>query len=169
MNRGIFKVYALDVGLLGAMANIPIEILVKGDRLFNEYQGAFVENYVAQHLTAMFEQSLAYWKSEGKMAELDFLCEIDGTILPLEVKAGVNPKSKSLLSYDSQFHPPLLCRSTLLNLKFDGKILNIPLYAINNLKQLLPKYPCGFFRVGTCYGCGPAPCGFRSLFSIRPY
>jgi hypothetical protein len=136
MNRDSFKVYALDIGLLGAMANIPVDILIKGDQLFREFQGAFVENYVAQHLAAMLEQPLVYWKSEGRMAELDFLCELNGVVLPLEVKAGINPKSKSLLSYDHQFHPPLLCRSTLLNLKYDGRILNIPLYAINSLKTL---------------------------------
>ncbi|MDZ7640949.1 MAG: AAA family ATPase [Desulfurivibrio sp.] len=137
LNRDIFKVYALDVGLLGALANIPPEIMVAGDRLFHEFQGAFVENYVAQHLRAMFEQPLVYWKSSGRVAELDFLCEINGIVLPLEVKAGINPKSKSLLSFDNQFHPPLLSRATLLNLKRDGKILNIPLYALNNLRQLI--------------------------------
>lgn len=137
VNQNIFKVYALDIGLLGAMVDISAEILVRGDRFFNEYQGAFVENYVAQHLAAMFEKPLVYWKSEGKMAEVDFLLETEDTILPLEVKAGINPKSKSLSSYDIQFQPPLLCRSTLLNLKFDGRILNIPLYAISNLKHLV--------------------------------
>ena len=96
-----------------------------------------MENYVAQHLAAMFEKPLVYWKSDGKMAEVDFLCEIEDTILPLEVKAGVNQKSKSLRSFDKQFQPPLLSRSTLLNLKHDGRILNIPLYAISNLKQLV--------------------------------
>jgi len=137
MDRNSFKVYALDIGLLGAMAGIPADILVRGDKLFNEYQGAFVENYVAQHLAAMFEMPLVYWKSAGRMAEVDFLCEIEDAILPLEVKAGINPKSKSLRSYDKQFQPPLMCRSTLLNLKHDGRILNIPLYGISYLKQLV--------------------------------
>jgi len=71
------------------------------------------------------------------MAELDFLCEIDSNIYPLEVKAGINPKSKSLKSYDNQFHPLILARATLLNLKHDGKICNIPLYAIPGLKNLV--------------------------------
>jgi hypothetical protein len=51
-------------------------------------------------------------------------------VLPLEVKSGVNPRSKSLRSFDSQFAPPLLVRSTLLNLKRDARVLNIPLYAL---------------------------------------
>jgi hypothetical protein len=59
---------------------------------------------------------------------LDFLCEFGGRIFPLEVKAGISPKSKSLKSYDLQFNPASLARATLLNLKKDGKIYNLPLY-----------------------------------------
>ena len=137
-NAGCFKVYALDVGLLGAMAGIPIELLADGKRLFNEYEGAFVESYVAQQLISDFNQEkLYYWRSKGGKAELDFLCEVKGEIFPLEVKAGINPKSKSLRSYDQQFNPPLLARTTLLNVKKDGKICNLPLYAVSRLESLI--------------------------------
>ncbi len=70
------------------------------------------------------------------MAEVDFLVEDDGRVLPLEVKAGVNPKSKSLRSFDARFDPPLLLRLTLLNLRHDGKVCNIPLYAAGALSRL---------------------------------
>jgi predicted AAA+ superfamily ATPase len=96
-NTGCFKIYALDVGLLGAMAKSPVELLAQGKRLFNEYEGAFVENYVAQQLVSHFHQQLYYWRSKGGKAELDFLFEFQGHICPLEVKVGINPKSKSLL------------------------------------------------------------------------
>ena len=135
----IFKVYALDVGLLGAMARSPVEQLVHGRRLFNEYEGAFVENYIAQQLISHFHQPLYYWRSKGGKAELDFLCEIEGRIFPLEVKAGINPKSKSLKSYDLQFNPASLVRTSLLNLKKDGKIYNLPLYAVSLLSTLIVK------------------------------
>ncbi|MDP6543645.1 MAG: AAA family ATPase [Phycisphaerae bacterium] len=136
MDRNCFKIYSLDIGLLGAMAGVPLDVLVRGDDLFREYGGAFVESYVAQQLTAL-GMDLYYWRSSGKIAELDFLCEIEGAICPLEVKAGTNPRSKSLRSYDNQFNPSVLGRSTLLNLKHDGKICNIPLYAISLLRELL--------------------------------
>ncbi len=68
---------------------------------------------------------------------MDFLCELEDRIVPLEVKAGLNPKSKSLRSYDQQYSPDLLVRTNLLNLKKDGKICNIPLYAAPLLKQLI--------------------------------
>lgn len=137
-NREVFKVFLLDVGILGAMARIPADMLVRGDALFNEYQGAFVENYVAQQLrTASVE--LYYWKSEGQRAELDFLCAYGDQIYPLEAKAGINPRSKSLKSYDSQFSPPVLSRTTLLNLKRDGKVCNYPLYAVSLFPHLAAK------------------------------
>jgi len=135
-NTSIFKIYALDVGLLGAMARSPVEMLAQGERLFNEYEGAFVENYVAQQLFSHFGQPLFYWRSKGGKAELDFLCEFEGRICPLEVKAGINPRSKSLKSYDLQFNPLRLARTNLLNLKKDGKIVNLPLYAVS----LLPDF-----------------------------
>ena len=136
MNREAFKVFMLDVGILSAMAGIPAEKVVRGDSLFNEYQGAFTENYVAQQLKAMKTADLFYWKSEGKKAELDFLCEIGATVQPLEVKAGINPRSKSLKSYETQYSPPVLSRTNLLNLKQDGKVCNYPLYAISLFPEL---------------------------------
>jgi predicted AAA+ superfamily ATPase len=136
-DTNIFKVYALDVGLLGAMAQTPVDLLVHGKRLFNEYEGAFVENYIAQQLVSHFHQPLYYWRSKGGKAELDFLCEIKGQILPLEVKAGINPKSKSLKSYDLQFNPSSLVRTNLLNLRKDGKIYNLPLYAVSLLSSMI--------------------------------
>ncbi len=138
-NRSSFKVYMLDVGLLGTMAKLPVDIPSQGARLFNEYEGAFVENYVAQQLIAAGQEELFYWRSKGGRAELDFLCEIGDGIIPLEVKAGVNPRSKSLKSYDDQFAPPCLARTTLLNLKRDGKICNLPLYAVSLLSSWIPN------------------------------
>ena len=135
-DRSVFKVYALDVGLLGAMARLPVDVLRQDARLFSEYGGAFVENYVAQQLIAAGLEELFYWRSGGGKAELDFLCEVGDQILPLEVKAGVNPRSKSLKSYDEQFAPSHLMRTTLVNLKEDGKIRNLPLYAVNQLARL---------------------------------
>ena len=62
---------------------------------------------------------------------------MNGEIFPLEVKAGINPKSKSLRSYDMQFDPHLLIRTTLLNLKKNGEVCNLPLYAISQLSALV--------------------------------
>ena len=136
MNRSNFKVFALDVGILGAMVNLSPQLLVGRDRLFSEFKGAFVENYVAQQLRSEKGFDLYYWISEGKKAETDFLCEFVSRIYPLEAKAGINPKSKSLISFDKQFKPTVLSRTTLLNLRHDGRICNYPLYAITLFPEL---------------------------------
>lgn len=138
-DKACFKIYALDVGLLGAMSRSPVELLTHRERLFNEYEGAFVENFAAQQLMAHFGLPLHYWRSKGGTAELDFLCEFSGRIYPLEVKAGINLRSKSLRSFDVQFSPSVLTRASLLNLKKDGKILNLPLYALSLLPDLFAR------------------------------
>ncbi|MFH0922116.1 MAG: ATP-binding protein [Fibrobacterota bacterium] len=138
-DRSAFKVYLLDVGLMGAMARIAPDILVKPTEFFTTYHGAFVENYVAQQLKAMMPQDLCYWKSVSHKAEVDFILDKGGTVFPLEVKAGINPRSKSLAAYGKRFAPPLALRTTLLNLKKNANILNIPLYAINFLPRFLQE------------------------------
>jgi predicted AAA+ superfamily ATPase len=130
-----FKVYLLDVGLLGALSELPAEILLQGNRLFTEFHGAFVENYVAQEMAAASAGGLHYWTSEGK-AEVDFVHASEGMVFPLEVKAGVNPKSQSLRVYDAKFSPPVLSRTSLLNLRKDGRVINFPLYAISLFPRL---------------------------------
>jgi predicted AAA+ superfamily ATPase len=131
----IFKIYALDVGLLGAMTKMDPSAMIQADRVFREFQGALVENFVATQLKAVQDVQPYYWQSAGT-AEVDFVCEHGNKILPLEVKAGVNPKSKSLKSFDQKYNPPLLARTTLLNLKKEDRIVNIPLYAIARFPEI---------------------------------
>lgn len=136
-DKSIFKLYVLDVGLLAALAKIPPDILVHDEQFFAEYRGAFVENYVAQQLTAHQETELYYWKSDG-LAEVDFICAAGHQVFPLEAKAGINPRSKSLAFYGEKYDPPILSRTTLLNLKHDGNIVNYPLYAVSLFPASFP-------------------------------
>ena len=124
------------MGLLSAMANIPPSIIAEGDRLFNEYKGAFVENYTVQQIQSCFDARAFYWRSEG-IAEVDFLLEYMNNILPLEVKSGINPRSKSMRVYMDKNKPDIFYRSSLLNLKKDGRVINIPLYAISLFPQFI--------------------------------
>jgi predicted AAA+ superfamily ATPase len=132
--ESIFKIYLLDVGLLGAMARIDPAVMIQGDRVFREFEGALVENFVATQLWAR-DMYLFYWQSAG-IAEVDFVCEYGNKIIPLEVKAGINPKSKSLQSYAKKYNPPVVARTTLLNLKGEDRIINIPLYAIAGFPEM---------------------------------
>lgn len=135
-DRSCFKVYPLDVGLLCAMARTPAKLLL-GDSLFTEFRGALAESFVAEQLVSAKQRDLYYWRSGGGKAETDFLVEADGAVVPVEVKAGLSHKSKSLRSFDQQFSPDVLVRTNLLNLKRDGKITNIPLYAASEIPRLV--------------------------------
>jgi predicted AAA+ superfamily ATPase len=139
VNRDFFKVYALDVGLLGAMAGLPMRAVVEGDRLFTEFKGALAENFVAQELRSLRNMDLFYWTAAEGMAEVDFLLSLPDGIVPLEVKAGVNPRSKSLSSYVARYQPEVACRSTLLNFQRQDRLCNIPLYAVSCLPRLLER------------------------------
>ncbi len=92
---------------------------------------------MALHIKTTLQSNLFYWKSEGKKAELDFILEKNDHVHPIEVKAGINTKSKSLQSYANQFQHNHLFRTTLLNLKKNGSIVNIPLYMISQIETFL--------------------------------
>lgn len=136
-HANIFKLFVLDVGLLSAMSDIPASILIEDERLFTEFKGAFIENLVATFLAYTNNKKLYYWSS-GNTAEVDFIVPHELNIYPLEVKAGISKRKKSLLEYGKKFNPPLLLRTTLMNLRKDGDILNIPLYLINKIDDILP-------------------------------
>lgn len=126
-----FKLFLVDVGLLGAQSNLSPQTVIEGNLLFTEFKGALTENFVAQELKAAKQQELYYWASPGT-AEVDFLAEGDHQIYPLEVKAGNSQKKKSLLVYGEKYSPAHLSRTSLMNLKHDGNIFNYPLYLISH-------------------------------------
>ena len=130
-----FKVYICDCGLLGAMVNIPAESIVLGDTMFCEYNGAFIENFVATELARKNEGTLHYWISEG-IAEVDFLVVQNQMILPLEVKSGLNRNLKSLRLYADKFKTPRIYRTSPRNYDCHPDFLNIPLYAIGLFPEL---------------------------------
>jgi hypothetical protein len=132
-----FKIYLVDVGLLGAMSNLSAKTLLHENELFQEFRGAIAENYVAQELIHS-QYPPFYWTSEGR-AELDFIIEQDDFIYPLEVKSGNSSKKKSLRVYDEIYHPEMLIRSSPMNLRKDGNILNCPLYLIEELRSLIAR------------------------------
>lgn len=129
-NENIFKVYLLDIGLLGAMVNLSPAALIDGNAVFTHFYGAFVENYAAQQLRSKLPGNLFYWSSQGK-AEVDFVYSVDDRVYPLETKAGLNLLSKSLKVYNEKYDPVVVSRSNLSNLRKDGKTFNYPLYAIS--------------------------------------
>ncbi len=130
-----FKLYFNDVGLLCAQMRISPALLLTPAKLLGEYSGVVAENFVAQELTALGAYPLYYWTSSGE-AELDFMLESARAVVPLEVKAVHNLKSRSLTSYIAAHTPALALRTSLQNLHRSDTILNCPLYALERLRDL---------------------------------
>lgn len=123
-----FKLFMLDVGLMGAMAETTAESVVVGDNIFSEYKGAFTELYVFTQLKAL-GYSLYYHAVDNSTIEIDFLTQRDNQVIPIEVKAEVNVKAKSLRTFISN-NPELKgIRFSMLPYKEQDWMTNIPLYA----------------------------------------
>ena len=135
-DNNAFKLFLFDVGLLGAQSNLSFQAVIDGNLLFTEFKDSLTENFVAQELTEASQRDLYYWASAGT-AETDFLIEGDREIYPLEVKAGISSKKKSLLVYRNKYPNSKLARTTLMNLKHDGNIYNFPLYLVSLLTKML--------------------------------
>jgi len=128
--ENIFKLFLLDVGLLGAMLDLSPRTIIEGNSLFSEYNGAYMENFVAEELIACEFNELYYWTS-ARTAEVDFVLSRDESIYPLEVKAGISRQKKSLKVYGQKYKDSILSMATVRNFKHDGRIRNYPLYAVS--------------------------------------
>ena len=123
-----FKLFMLDVGLMGAMVETTAASVVVGDNIFSEYKGAFTELYVFTQLKAL-GYSLYYHAVDNSTIEIDFLTQRDNQVIPIEVKAEVNVKAKSLRTFISN-NPELKgIRFSMLPYKEQDWMTNIPLYA----------------------------------------
>ncbi len=131
-----FKIYLLDTGLLGAMLNIPSNIIIKPNALYTEYNGAFIENFVSAELVKQGGNKLFYWTSKSD-AEVDFIIQINNTIYPLEVKSGLSKNLKSIRSFANKYNSKIICRTSPRNYYKDGDFINIPLYSIYTFNQIL--------------------------------
>ena len=127
-----FKIYLLDSGLLGAMLDVSSALIISPDKIYSEYNGAFVENYVAQELSVDIE--LFYWTSKSD-AEIDFIFRVDDEIYPLEVKSGFSRSLKSLKSYKDKYNPVYSIRVSPRNFIKSDDFMNIPLYAVAVLRD----------------------------------
>jgi predicted AAA+ superfamily ATPase len=132
-----FKLYHLDVGLLRVMSELSPDAILDGIKIFEEFKGALTEQFVLSELSGEdFIRSIYYWTSEAT-AEVDFVFADSKSIYPVEVKAGENLHSQSLKVYRERYKPSLAIRASLSNLRLDGGLLNIPLYALFNLRNYL--------------------------------
>lgn len=130
-----FKLFMLDIGLLSCMVRLNQSVLLNGNELFKEFKGALTEQYVLQQFITSNQIETYYWTNNRGSAEIDFLVDTGEKIIPVEVKAETNLKAKSLKSYYDKFKPTISVRTAMTAYKREDWLLNIPLWAIEVLKN----------------------------------
>ncbi len=128
-----FKIFALDVGLLGAMANAPASLMLTSNDVFKEFKGAFSENYVFEQLRTFDDLGIYYHSKENSTQEIDFLVQTEERIIPIEVKAEENLRSKSLRGFIVEDYPNEHLKGLRCSMSpyiDQGWMENIPLYGV---------------------------------------
>lgn len=128
-----FKLFILDVGLLGCMTGLRQRTLLDGNDLFIEFKGALTEQYVLQQLVSIPDLYISYFTNDRGSCEVDFVIDNGEQVIPIEVKAEINLKAKSLKTYYMKYNPKLSIRTSMADYKEEEWLINLPLYAIENL------------------------------------
>ncbi|MCR5836663.1 MAG: ATP-binding protein [Lachnospiraceae bacterium] len=134
-----FKVYMSDVGLLRKKSNVNYRTILEGDTSYIHFKGALTENYVMTQLKCMGVDSY-FWRTKAD-AEIDFLSDYEGVIVPIEVKSADNTKAKSLHLFCNRYNPKMAIKTSLKNVgdNMDCKthVWSLPLYAFFRLKEYI--------------------------------
>lgn len=126
----VFKLFMHDCGLFGAMSKTPPDLILLGSKVFEEYKGAFTEQFVLQQLKAMEDVFIHYYTNDDSTLEIDFLLQCGNKILPVEVKAEENLQAKSMKSFLAK-NPDLHgVRFSMSPYREQDRMTNIPLYAV---------------------------------------
>ena len=131
-----FKLFMLDVGLLGAMAGLSPQTLLKGNAVFTEFKGALAEQYTFQQLRLAADNLIYYWSAENSRGEIDFLVQRDERIVPIEVKAEDNLQSKSLRLFVEAANGLHGLRFSMAPYRQQDWMTNYPLYAVEAVEPI---------------------------------
>ena len=130
-----FKIYMNDVGLLRRMSNIDSKIVIEGHKLFEEFKGAFAENYVLNVLNMIYENIPNYYTFDRN--EIDFIIQDKNQIIPIEVKSNKITNNNSLTKYNTKYDNSISVRLSMNNLTKDGRIINIPLFLAEYIEKFI--------------------------------
>ncbi|MBW6467256.1 MAG: AAA family ATPase [Brevefilum sp.] len=136
-DNNAFKIFMLDIGLLGALCQLEAINLLQGDQIFMQFKGALTEQFVFQQLLSSNLHQPYYWSADRGIAEIDFLIQAGNALYPIEVKAEENLRSKSLKVFYQQFMPKKSVRLSMSEYRDEGWLVNLPLYLISQLGELL--------------------------------
>ncbi|MBQ3690753.1 MAG: ATP-binding protein [Bacteroidales bacterium] len=132
-----FKLYLLDIGLLGAMSGLDARTMIQGNDFFMQYKGALTEQFVLQELQSLGGYQIYYWSPENSVAEVDFLIQTMGLVVPIEVKAERNLRAKSLSVFTKRYQPRYVLRFSMSKYEKGNNITDIPLYAMSLIQKEL--------------------------------
>lgn len=130
-----FKLFVLDVGLLGALVNLDAKTILDRYEIFQEFKGAMAEQYVLQQFKTIKDLPVYYWTNETSRSEVDFVIQLNSKVVPVEVKAATNLRARSLKIYMEQFKPELALRTSLADYKKIDNLIDLPLYTIECIKE----------------------------------
>ena len=130
-----YKIYMNDVGLLRRMSNLDSKIILEGNKLFEEFKGSFTENYVANALNYLLNESPNYYTFNRN--EIDFVIQKNNKVIPIEVKSDKSTNHNSLTKYNNMNDNEISFRFSLNNLNKDGKIINVPLYFLEYIDNII--------------------------------
>ena len=133
----VFKLFMVDVGLLGASAGLSAAALIDGNRIMTEFKGALTEQYVMQELKTLNLDYIGYWTNERSTTEVDFVIQKENSVIPIEVKSGENLRSRSFTLFCQNFSPDKALKTSALPYREDKTVLNIPLYGISAVMKSL--------------------------------
>lgn len=133
INMSTYKLFILDIGLLGALSDLPAKTILEKDEIFVEFKGAFTEQYVLQQLICDTQYTPYYYGTDKSTFEQDFMIQMEDKIVPIEVKAEGNIRSQSLKVYCEKYRPKKAVRFSTLKYMDQGWMVNIPLYAVSTL------------------------------------
>lgn len=131
-----FKLYLLDVGLLAAMAEIDERTLLDENEIFVEFKGSLTEQYVLCQLKQCTDLNVFYWTADTGTAEIDFITQIRGKNVPIEVKASENLQAKSLKTFVQKYNTEINVRTSMSNYRKEDWLINVPLYSIGNIEEI---------------------------------
>lgn len=125
-----FKIFMLDVGLLGALSEMAPALMLMSNNVMTGSKGAFTENYVLCQLKALPDIATYYYSREDSRMEVDFVAQHQGRIIPIEVKAEENLRSKSLRAFMDRHEDLHAVRFSMSPYREQGWMTNYPLYAV---------------------------------------
>lgn len=131
-----FKLFVVDIGLLSCMVGLHQQVLLEKNDLFVEFKGSLTEQYVCQQLKTIEDLGIYYYTNDRGSCEIDFIIDTGKQIIPVEVKAEINLKAKSLKTYQEKFTPKLSIRTAMTDFKKEETLINLPLYSIENIVKL---------------------------------